>query len=393
MFGFIPIFHTVAGAIDFLTLLGVATVHKRVYHLLFGILWVVLCALTAYSFNPMRHGEIMLAVLALIIHLPIMLVGMAGITLFHAWKNPRSRSITLWLRLAGMLLIAILLPCVGWYAHYVEPYQLEVTHEVIHSPKITQKVRIVFAADFQANEIGDYEKNVLHKIAKLKPDLVLWGGDLFQPGLNDVLGRRGFQAISDYRKTYQWQKKIAADFQQAWKDSGISPPLGSWFIQGNHDITYGIEPELPNAHWFHATVQRSFRDDLDITFLSQIDSLDNDEHTTIYPPSPDPNRYHLIVGHYPGSTDNPTLSGDILLAGHTHGGQLQIPFLWDILRKMLHSPALFRCGWYTGVSGVPCYTSRGIGMARVDTPEYRLHCRPELLLLELEPESSAKTPP
>ncbi len=389
MFGFIPIFHTIAGAIDFLTLLGIASVHKRSCHLLFGMLWCVLCVLAAYCFNPMRHGDIMLLALTLVIHLPIMLLGMAGITLFHAWKDQRLRSITLWLRLTGTLLVASLLPCLGWYAHYVEPYQLDVTHEVIRSDKINQKMRIVFVADFQACEIGDYEKNVLRKITELEPDLVLWGGDLFQPNIDDVVGRRGFCAISDYRKTYQWRTKIAADFQQAWRDAGISPPLGSWFVQGNHDITYAIEPQLSNAHWLHTTAQYSFRNDLDVTFLSQIDSLDNEEHTTIYPPTPDPDRYHLIVGHYPGSTDNPTLSGDLLLAGHTHGGQLQIPFLWDILRKVLRAPTFFRCGWYTGVSGVPIYTSRGIGMARVDTPEYRLHCRPELLLLELEP----KTPP
>lgn len=79
----------------------------------------------------------------------------------------------------------------------------------------------------------------------------------------------------------------------------------------------------------------------------------------------------------------------LALAGHTHGGQVQLPWfgpplvLSNVTRAM-GAGGLFRLGesWLC--------VSRGIGMERNHAPRIRFLCRPELTVLELVPPELAR---
>lgn len=76
-----------------------------------------------------------------------------------------------------------------------------------------------------------------------------------------------------------------------------------------------------------------------------------------------------------------TLAGkaDLVLAGHTHGGQVRVPFLPPLW--LPHGSGSYVEGWYQD-GGSRLYVSRGIGNSVL---EFRFNCRPELPVIDLMP--------
>ncbi len=80
---------------------------------------------------------------------------------------------------------------------------------------------------------------------------------------------------------------------------------------------------------------------------------------------------------------------DVVLAGHTHGGQVQLPFVGPLL-TLTRVPR----AWSHGLTALPggghLYVSRGIGMERFEAPRVRFRCRPEVVLVDLVPEGELR---
>ena len=117
--------------------------------------------------------------------------------------------------------------------------------------------------------------------------------------------------------------------------------------------------------------------------MTGLTSAASHEPGVVVPRPPDA-RTHIVVGHAPdfalGSVD-----ADLLLAGHTHGGQVQIPFFGPIY-TFSSVPRTWGGGGLHSLSGDRVlYVSRGTGMERADAPRLRFNCRPELTVLELVP--------
>ena len=405
MFNFISIFHTVAGSLDFLTLLGLAGVQRRCWKLTIVAFWATACLLCAVCFNPYRHGIFTLVALTLWIHLPVLLLGTAVIRFMRqrcsrdsgstntrgSVEKPLRRALTV-----AMVVVAIGILGVGFYANRMEPYRLETTEKNFRSAKIRERRRIVVVSDLHIAHVGDYERTVFQRIAELEPDIVVLDGDIFQPMLDDVFVNHGFRVRQDFRRTLLWRQTVAEEFRSAWTEAKISPELGTWVVQGNHDQIWGVTPSIPGVVWLQRTLTIPLGSDLLMTFLSANDSRDADLNTNYadiagtHPTS----RFRLMVGHHPDPAENRTLTGeiaDLFIAGHTHGGQLQIPGLWPLIRRVFNSPTFWMAGEMKSVGGVPTYVTCGTGLAGLDSPRFRLNCRPEILLLTLEPENAVTT--
>jgi len=74
---------------------------------------------------------------------------------------------------------------------------------------------------------------------------------------------------------------------------------------------------------------------------------------------------------------------DLVVAGHTHGGQVQLPLVAPLLRVSRVPPSVAAGGLHH-LDGRRIYVSRGVGHERGQAPRIRFLCPPEISLLTLK---------
>jgi uncharacterized protein len=82
--------------------------------------------------------------------------------------------------------------------------------------------------------------------------------------------------------------------------------------------------------------------------------------------------------HYPGMANE--LKGrrfDLILAGHSHGGQVRLPFVGALI--LPHGVGPYDFGYYDTPAG-PLYVNAGIGTYRIPV---RWNCRPEITVVTM----------
>lgn len=291
-------------------------------------------------------GRFQLLAWALFLHLPLYFTGLVPLL----WRQRRIA--------VASLVIAVIAWGVGLEAFVIEPRWLEVTHLEIQSDKIDEPITIALLADIQTDNAGAWERDVLAQVVAEEPDLIIFAGDYVQH--HDPL---------EYQNTVERLNIII-------REAGLNPPLGIIAARGNVDhrgwerIFEGTGAITPDA-----------REVLDlgpvtVTALSLPESFDGAEVDPV-------TDFHIVVGHAPDfALDTPP--AELLLAGHTHGGQVRLPFLGPIF-TLSRVPR----DWAAGVSevapGSTLVVSRGIGMERDHAPRLRFLCRPEVVIITLVP--------
>ena len=191
--------------------------------------------------------------------------------------------------------------------------------------------------------------------------------------------------------------------------------LASWFVLGSNDyyapkplnyLAYfrtqrklrraerGRAPELvaqlETDGWRDLTNVRSEidLDELPIELLG-LDDAHLRWHDMTVAPRRAPERFGLAVMHSPDSAPETAAMGyDLIVAGHTHGGQVCIPFDGAIVtncsmpRRL--AKGLIRMG------GALLHTSPGLGTSKF--APFRFACRPEATLLELRRIATLEAP-
>lgn len=270
-----------------------------------------------------------------------------------------------WRRIVA-LLVAGLLWAGAFYAFRIEPFSLEVSRHRVPSDELSGALRIAVLADLQTEVIGEYELGVLRRMAALRPDLVILPGDFLHVGT---------------RTEYLEQ---ARRFRDAWRRVGLEPRLGGVAVGGDVD---------PSGLWerlFDGLPVRTLRasqtirlGELSVTGLSLRDSGDP---TLEVPGAPG---FHIVVGHRPDYALG-HVQGDLLLAGHTHGGQVRLPGVGPLV-TLSRVPRSWAAGRTALANDRTLIVSRGIGMERGYAPQLRFLCRPELVVVDVEPRRKEDT--
>ncbi len=261
---------------------------------------------------------------------------------------------------ASAALGALVTAAVGIEAFVIEPQWLEITRRELASDKIQRPVRIVVLADLQTDALGTYEHDVLRRVLAEKPDLILLAGDYFQA--------EPHQYTRLYAQLNRWLREMA-----------FSAPLGVYAVRGN----------MEDDDWAEAfaglpvrTVERTESFDLGplrLTCLSLADSFAGR-------PVPTPrehDRFQIMLGHSPDFATAPQ-DADLLIAGHTHGGQVRLPVVGPLTTNC-RLPRRWAAGLHRLPDGNWLLVSRGVGLERGEAPRVRFLCRPELVVLDLLP--------
>lgn len=317
--------------------------------ILLGILQVCLLALGAILYPLDGFGRLQLLAWGIFMYFPLYLAG----SLILFLKEKPGLSIT-----AGLLLTAVLF--VAGDAFLIEPHWLKITRLELRSDKLNETITVAVLADIQTDSPGAYEKRTLELAAAESPDLVLYAGDYLQvmePG------------------SYE---EAARELNDLIRRAGLTPPLGSYAVRGNVDwnvweeIFKGLEV---------TTFEKTRSLDLGPLELTGLAWLDSGNPALEVPGS---NKFQIVLGHSPNYSlgDN---KADLLLAGHTHGGQIQLPGIGPLL-TLSAVPRSWASGLTEIQPGRYLLVSRGIGLERGQAPRMRFLCRPELVILTLVPD-------
>ena len=92
----------------------------------------------------------------------------------------------------------------------------------------------------------------------------------------------------------------------------------------------------------------------------------------------------LLVAHRPDViyTLSPSSRIDLIVAGHTHGGQVVVPGFGPLI-TLSRIPRAIAAGGLHAMDGNRIYISRGAGSEQGQAPRLRVFCPPEVSILEI----------
>ncbi|WP_370044529.1 metallophosphoesterase [Lysinibacillus sp. RC79] len=259
------------------------------------------------------------------------------------------------------------------YASHFETKSLSITWTDIKNPNIPkgfQNVKIVQFSDthFGPNFSHKQQKMLIDQINEIKPDIVVFTGDLIDN-------------FSEYTSERKYSQTIL---------SQINAPLGKYAVFGNHDRGGGggylYEQYMEEAGFtvlVNETIKIRVSNDDYITLSGLDDFLlgkPKVQHTLQNLRKKD---FNILLVHEPDAVDEVLVYPvDFQLSGHSHGGQVQLPFIGPIITTSLASQYVEGLYPLQGkTKPLQLYVNRGIGTTRMPI---RFLSKPELSVFLLK---------
>jgi uncharacterized protein len=256
------------------------------------------------------------------------------------------------------------------YAVLVEPRWLHRTHRLLHFPELPPQLEgltIALITDIHAgaHTPDDMAARVVRQTLQARPDLIAIAGDLAE---NEAALEETLDELAR-----------------------LSAPLGVYVVPGNHDYT-----TIGEERWHDAigrrrtltdltnrvrTVRVGADDDQAVLCIAGVDDLGEGRPRLDALPPRDRRDFTILLAHQPDQAERSRRGGDgvdLVLSGHTHGGQIRLPGVGAVFnaarRSDLYDAGVRRRPW------TQVYTSRGIGTTHWPV---RFLARPELPILTL----------
>lgn len=262
----------------------------------------------------------------------------------------------------------------AFYAIKVEPYRLviktypiEKNTETVSDDRVGTEITIVQVSDIQISPTYDEPRlnKLAAKINELNPDIFLFTGDLY-----------------DNYAQYGPEEGVIAAL------SSIKAPLGKFAIYGNRDCGGGSirrYSSILEASGFRLLTNESAvisPDSGGNLFIGGVDDylLGSPDIAPILASMSENDSYRILMTHEPDTADSYADDGfDLILAGHSHGGQISIPFLGGPETAMAHK---YRKGFYqlNSDNHTELYVNPGIGTSHYPV---RFMVPPEITVFQL----------
>lgn len=268
--------------------------------------------------------------------------------------------------------VAVTLFILDYYITKVEPYRCHIREVQMFTDKISKPLKIVHFSDIQSAGIGAYEELVFERIALINPDLILFTGDFLQLG-------------KDREFDKEWRKLLGL-FKQ------LNPRFGIYAVFGDTELELysKSKAELEPIRMLSSTSSQ-FEFEGGVVSILGLSLFQSKKPLwamrSIEPwiASSEERLFKIALGHSPNYAlalkDTPV---DLCLAGHTHGGQVRVPF-WGPLTIYSKIPKEWALGFRQ--IGLPhLNVSAGVGSNRYGgLPPIRFNCPTELTIIELLP--------
>lgn len=273
------------------------------------------------------------------------------------WPGKRQRPYTLALNAVAWTGLACVL-----YGFFVEPTNLEVTRLNLTSPRVspqTGRLRLIHLSDIHADLKARNEPRAAALINALDADLVLLTGDY----IND-------EAAIPVLRTFL---------------ASLKAKHGVFAVKGNMDLGSDLPPStfaglsvpLLNQQWREVDIRGTK------VRVSGMEVGDEPFFKRFWASrKTPPPAFEIFLFHYTDLAYEAQSAGiDLYLAGHTHGGQIRLPF-YGALVTLAKLGKRFEAGLYR-LGSMTLYVSRGLGMEGGSAPRVRFLCRPEITVIDV----------
>lgn len=318
-------------------------------------------------------GLIHLAYLDLVVTLPAL-----GAFLLLAPFLPQKRILSgpLSRGARALALLSLIGIPLGVYATFIEPFRLQVESASVPIPGEragTNPLRIGVLADIQTARVTEYERDAVERAMAWRPDVILLPGDLYQG----------------------WKEDFEEELPR-FRDllSRLRAPGGVYSVLGNVDDRGMVERILEGTavRLLANEIVKVRVGDRSLTIgglelrhdspgaLGTIRELEG---------NPERGDIRILLSHMPDPVLSlePRTRIDLVVAGHTHGGQVQVPPIGPLL-TLSRVPRRVAAGGLHDLDGRRIYVSRGVGCERWQAPRIRFFCPPEVSLLTLSPKEA-----
>lgn len=266
----------------------------------------------------------------------------------------------------------ILWPCAGFLAVYalcfaygnlIEADWVQTTHTEIRVKEPVlgyDRFRIVHLSDLHLDRMGRREARMIEQVRAADPQLIVLTGDYMNVregavALHEVLG-------------------------------ALHAPHGVFGVEGNWDTKF-VSAEIferAKATMLIDDTQVLERNGKRLRLVGQ--GVVPGRSLKELLPEKDDGAYTVFLHHYPDAVDELRKRDagqrlDLFLCGHTHGGQVCLPF-WGAVITLGKYHKQYERGLYT-VDGVPMYVNRGVGSGGGGIPHVRFLARPEVAVIDL----------
>jgi len=231
-------------------------------------------------------------------------------------------------------------------AFLLEPRWLKVRR--VRLPGASPTHRIVHFTDVHHKGDRAWLESMVRRINRLEPGFVCFTGDLVE------------------------EAKHLAEALEVLR--GIKAPL--YGVPGNHDYWSGVDFEVV-AEAFAATGGKWLLDEQVLTRDGRVNMI-GATCTKESGVEPRPGLKNLLLIHYPSWVERLAgVSFGLILAGHSHGGQVRLPWFGAML--VPGGVGSYDLGLFRTPVG-PLYVGAGVGWFYLNA---RFNCRPEITLIEL----------
>ncbi len=273
-----------------------------------------------------------------------------------------------------LIIIALVLAGIFFYSIFVSVENLTVSYHTIQSEKIPadmNDIQIAFITDLEYNHFMDKDRltNMIQKINEVNPDIVLFGGDIFDLPLTYVPNDATKQEVSQLLKT-------------------IQAPLGKFAVLGEQDNVdknvKSMVTDILKTSDFELLNNRSIRlrngSQASITLIGLDSLIGGTIGISKAFSNVNQEEFNILMTHCPDTIqleELPKTNIDLMFAGHSHGSQIYIPLLGALSSD--EGAQKYNHGKHT-VNQTVLHVSNGMGTTAMDM---RLFSPPQMLVYRL----------
>lgn len=280
---------------------------------------------------------------------------------------------------SALLILALIIAGVFFYSIYVSVGRLNIDYGSISSPKIPadmENVSIAFFSDIHYGTFMNEERltKMIEKINNSHPDILVFAGDMFDHPEIALPDEETVSLITNLL-------------------TSLEAPLGKFAVLGEQDeVNDDIKAMVQNVLYqsnFELLNNRSVRLRNNTNASITLIGVDSYINGTIDIPSAfasvNAEEYNILVTHCPDlatSSELPLSSLDMIVAGHSHGGQVYLPLLGPL--NPIEGAKTYHHGSYT-INDTKLVITNGLGTTDMDM---RLFAPPQLTYYRLKSSSA-----